>query len=77
MERALVKPKVVRRIVLTPRDAMIIRAVHRFRFFTTDQAQMLTGAASRNKLNDRMTYSKRPACLLCRWERVIDSVRLG
>ena len=54
MERALVKPKIVRRIVLTPRDAMILRAVHRFRFFTTDQAQLLTGAASRNKLNDRL-----------------------
>ena len=65
--RALSKPKAVGRIQLTDRDKLWIRAVHRFRFITTDQAQILSGTGSRSKLNQRLAqlfahgYLDRPA----------------
>lgn len=40
--------------MLTPRDAMIIRAVYRYRFLSTDHVQLLTATTSRSKLNDRL-----------------------
>ena len=52
--RALSKPKTVGNIKLTDRDKLWIRAVHRFRFITTDQAQLLSGTDSRTKLNQRL-----------------------
>lgn len=55
MERALRKPTAVGRIEPTARDLLIMRAVHRFRFLTTSQAQLLTGTSSRNSLNDRLS----------------------
>jgi hypothetical protein len=54
MERALRKPTAIGRLEPTARDLLILRAVHRFRFLTTSQAQMLTGSVSRNGLNDRL-----------------------
>jgi len=52
--RALSKPKAVGNLILTDRDKLWIRAVHRFRFITTDQAQLLSGTTSRSKLNHRL-----------------------
>ena len=54
MARHLLKPEKREGLVLTPRDMAIIRAVHRYRFLTTDHIQLLTGTASRTKLNDRL-----------------------
>jgi len=54
MSRNLTKPAGRETLVLTPRDTLIIRAVYRYRFLSTDQVQMLTGTTSRSKLNDRL-----------------------
>ena len=54
MERLLRRPTPTGNIQLTDRDKLWIRAAHRFRFITTDQAQLLADAKSRNKLNDRL-----------------------
>ncbi|WP_299326408.1 replication-relaxation family protein [Parasphingopyxis sp.] len=67
MSRALQKPIVAGNIRLTERDKLWIRAVHRFRFITTDQAQLLCGSKSRDKINKRLRqlmahdYLDRPA----------------
>ena len=54
MSRNLIKPTGRDSLVLTPRDTLIIRAVYRYRFLSTDQVQVLTGTKSRSKLNDRL-----------------------
>ncbi len=54
MQRTLKKPEPKGNIQLTERDMLWIRAVHRFRFITTDQAALLSGSTSRSKLNDRL-----------------------
>lgn len=54
MSRSLTKPVGRDSLVLTERDTLIIRAVYRYRFLTTDQVQALTGTTSRSKLNDRL-----------------------
>ena len=54
MARHLKKPPARPGLMLTPRDALIIRAVYRYRFLSTDQIQLLTGTTSRSKLNDRL-----------------------
>jgi len=65
--RSLTKPKTVGNLNLTDRDKLWIRAAHRFRFITTDQAQLLSGTDSRSKLNQRLAqllahdYLDRPA----------------
>lgn len=41
-------------IALTERDVLWIRAVHRFRFITTDQAVWLSGTSSRSAINRRL-----------------------
>jgi len=54
MERLLSRPTPKGNLLLTDRDKLWIRAAHRFRFITTDQAQLMSGTSSRNKLNDRL-----------------------
>lgn len=54
MERLLNRPIPKGNLQLTDRDKLWIRAAHRFRFITTDQAQLMAGTTSRNKLNDRL-----------------------
>lgn len=54
MYRTLQKPTPTGKIELQERDILWLRAVHRFRFMTTDQAQILSGSTSRRKLNDRL-----------------------
>lgn len=54
MSRAYDKPPATGKIDLTDRDILWIRAVHRFRMITTDQAGMLANAASRTKMNYRL-----------------------
>ena len=54
MVRALKKRPVTGRIELTDRDKTLIRAAYQFRFFTTDQAQLMTGTRGRSALNTRL-----------------------
>lgn len=54
MYRTLKKPEPKGNLVITDRDILWIRAIHRFRFITTDQAQLLAGAKNRNNVNDRL-----------------------
>ena len=57
MHRALKKPKPEGNLVLTERDKFWLRAIHRYRFLTTDQAQLLTqGIVSKDRraLNRRL-----------------------
>ena len=54
MSRNLHKPDPHLGLELTKRDIQIIEALYRFRLLTTDQIQILTGAVSRSKLNDRL-----------------------
>ncbi|OAO03274.1 hypothetical protein A8B75_10900 [Sphingomonadales bacterium EhC05] len=54
MHRTLQKSEIGGNIELTDRDKLWIRAVHRFRFITTDQAELLSGSASRDKMNKRL-----------------------
>ncbi len=73
MYRILQKPSATGNIQLTDRDKLWIRAVHRFRFITTDQAQLLSGTTSRTKMNNRLAqlwahdYLDRPTVQLQRY----------
>lgn len=57
MHRALQKPKAEGTLILTDRDQLWLRAVHRYRFLTTDQAQLLSEGQitkERRPLNRRL-----------------------
>jgi hypothetical protein len=57
MHRALKKPTAEGELALTERDALWLRAIHRFRFLTTDQAQLLSEghvSKERRPLNRRL-----------------------
>ena len=53
MYRTLQKPPATGNIVLNQRDMLWLRAVNRFRFLTSDQAELLTGSP-RHKVNRRL-----------------------
>ena len=54
MHRTLQQPSAKGTLDLTDRDKLWLRAANRFRFVTTDQAELLSGSMSRRAMNRRL-----------------------